>query len=56
MGERKYIGNLGKTYDESGQSFKAIKDYEEALIISRGIDDQRNEGTCFGNIGLLTAN
>nr|QNO47084.1 photosystem I assembly protein Ycf3 [Methanosarcinales archaeon ANME-2c ERB4] len=45
------LGNLGNVYSALGQVEKAIKYYEDALVISREIGDRRGEGADLGNLG-----
>lgn len=45
------LGNLGLTYSFMGKVKRSIKLYEEALIISREIDDRWLENLWLGNLG-----
>ena len=45
------LGNLGSAYLNMGQVEKAIDYYQEALVISKEIDDRRGEGNDLGNLG-----
>jgi tetratricopeptide (TPR) repeat protein len=44
-------GNLGIAYRSLGDYQKAIEYHEQALVISREIEDRRGEGICLGNLG-----
>jgi tetratricopeptide (TPR) repeat protein len=43
---------LGIAYRDLGQVEKAIKYYEQALVIAREIGDRRREGIWLGNLGI----
>jgi tetratricopeptide (TPR) repeat protein len=46
------LGNLGLAYSDLGQVDKAIKYYEQALVIAREIGDSRGEGNRLGYLGI----
>ncbi len=47
-----HLGNLGYAYDDLGETWKAIKHYEQALAISRETGDRHNESVWLGNLGV----
>jgi len=48
-------GTVGNAYFQLGQAEKAIGYYEQALIISRDIQDRLGEGSSLGNLGVAYA-
>ena len=51
-----FLGNIGVVYDNLGQYEKALEYYEQALAISRQIEDLKGEGGNLSNIGVVYAN
>jgi tetratricopeptide (TPR) repeat protein len=47
------LGNLGNAYSHLGEPRKAIEYHEQALKISREIDNKRGEGADLGNLGSV---
>jgi tetratricopeptide (TPR) repeat protein len=47
------ISNLGLAYSTLGQFDKAIKHYQQALLIARESNDKQGEGSSLGNLGLV---
>jgi tetratricopeptide (TPR) repeat protein len=53
QGEGTSLNNLGLAYAGLGEVCKAIKFYEQALVIDREIADRRGEGDALGNLGSV---
>ncbi len=49
--EARSLNVLGHVYMAIGEIHKAIKHYEEALVIRRAIGARKSEGTALGNLG-----
>lgn len=54
--ESAFLGNLGIIYRRLGQVERAIKYYEQALVITREIGDREGEGAWLGNLGIIYRN
>ena len=54
--EGAWLGNLGLTYTELGETRRAIEYHEQALAIAREIGNQRGEGVHWVTWGMLTPN
>ncbi len=49
--KRRSRGNLGMTYEHTGQIPKAIASYEQALAMAREMKNRQAEGVWLGNLG-----
>lgn len=45
------LASMGNAYSDLGEPRKAIEYYEQALIISKEIEDKQGEGEAIGNLG-----
>ena len=46
------LGNLGIAYKNLGELEKAIKYYQQQLVITKEIGDRRGQGNALANLGL----